>query len=62
MDRRVIGVLSLLALVLSFACLPAYAGNPLNLLPTPKVLRRVREFLPSEALARNSRTRNPISG
>ena len=39
MYRRVVGVFSLLALLLSFVCLPAEAGNPLNLLPTPKVLK-----------------------
>ncbi len=39
MSRRVIRVLSLLALALSFACVSANAGNPLNLLPTPKVLK-----------------------
>jgi len=39
MNQRSGGMLSLLVLVLSFPCISANAGNPLNLLPTPKVLK-----------------------
>jgi hexosaminidase len=48
----VIGVFSLLALVLSFACLSAHAGNPLNLLPTPKVLKVEGGTMPLTAESR----------
>ena len=39
MKRTSAGLVSLVALVLSLACASANAGNPLNLLPTPKVLK-----------------------
>jgi hexosaminidase len=52
MNRRVIGMLALLAAASSFAGLPANAGNPLNLLPTPKVLNVERGTMPLTADSR----------
>ncbi|MCY2929542.1 MAG: family 20 glycosylhydrolase [Planctomycetota bacterium] len=39
MKRTAVRSFSLVALVVSLACAAAIAGNPLNLLPTPKVLK-----------------------
>ena len=39
MNQRSVAVLSLLVFAVAIGCSSAYAGNPLNLLPTPKVLK-----------------------
>ncbi len=52
MNRKSVGVLLLPVLVMSFVCLPANAGNPLNLLPTPKVLKVEGGEMPLTAKSR----------
>jgi len=52
MKRTPVGLLSLAALVVSLACASANAGNPLNLLPTPKVLKVDGGAMPLTAEAR----------
>lgn len=52
MHRSLLTVFVFPALALSFACQPANAGNPLNLLPTPKVLKVAGDAMPLTAESR----------